>query len=193
MRSIRPLLLTLLLAAGCGTDTTVGPGVPVQPEQPRPPTDFAPLRLAPSGPLDSTTYRFVARRGKNSEIKIRYQGTGKTFLEFKLEDKSLLTRPDGTSFAEGDTVMITIRIPDAGEALVEFEPTGLKFDPREPAELKLEYGVGEDVTPDIEERLAIWRQEHPGDLWVQLGSLRFEDSKEVEAKLTGFSRYAISY
>ena len=193
MKSIRPLLVTLILAAGCGTDTTVGPGVPVPPDEPKPAAEFSPLRLAPSGPLDSTVYRFVARRGTSAEVKIRYQDTHKTFLEFKLEDKSLLTRPDGSPFANGDTVTITIRVPDGGEALVEFEPSGLRFDPENPAELKLEYGEADGLTPDIERKLAIWRQETVGGPWEQLGSVRFEDSKEIEADLTGFSRYAISY
>ena len=59
-------------------------------------------------------------------------------------------------------------------------------------------GCNEDGDVDeeddhIETILGIWRQEQPGDPFVRLGSVKVEDQEELEAKLTGFSRYAIAY
>ena len=45
----------------------------------------------------------------------------------------------------------------------------------------------------LETTLAIWRQEQPGDPFVRLASVLSADLDEVEAELTGFSRYALAY
>ena len=50
---------------------------------------------------------------------------------------------------------------------------------------------GED--DDIENTMAIWRQETPSDPFVRVGTAVVKDLKEAEAELTGFSRYALAY
>jgi hypothetical protein len=116
---------------------------------------------------------------------------------------SLLSYPDGTPFAVDDSVLITVRVVDPAQLLFELEPTGLRFNPQEPAELKIHYDHADDDLDDdgdvdseddeIERTLAIWRQESPGDPFVRLGSLLIEDLEEIEAELEGFSRYALAY
>ena len=83
--------------------------------------------------------------------------------------------------------------PGSGELLLELQPTGLQFRATEPAELDMEYREAEGVTPAIEAELGIWRQESPGDSFVRIGTVVIEDLDEVEAELTGFSRYALAY
>ena len=51
----------------------------------------------------------------------------------------------------------------------------------------------DDEDSHLETILGIWRQELPGQPFVRLGSVKVEDEEELEAKLTGFSRYAIAY
>jgi len=166
------------------------------------------LSLAQSSPpIFNPQISFYAVRGQNREASIYFQdaggGQGEEYLRLKIEDRSLLRRPDGSTIAEGDSVLITIRVIDASQILFELEPSGLVFDPFRPAELTLEYDhadddFNQDGTVDaedaaIEQELAIWRQEVPNGPFVRLGSVRIEELREIEADLTGFSRYAIAY
>jgi hypothetical protein len=99
-------------------------------------------------------------------------------------------------------VLVTIKVVDPALILFDLEPTGLQFSSAEPAELKIKYAEADDDYDDdgdddedddeIELRLGIWRQENPGDPFVRLGTLRGDDD-DLEADLTGFSRYAIAY
>jgi hypothetical protein len=54
-------------------------------------------------------------------------------------------------------------------------------------------GVSDAEDTAIESTLAIWRQENLGDPFVRLSSVLSSDLDEVEAGLTGFSRYALAY
>jgi hypothetical protein len=54
-------------------------------------------------------------------------------------------------------------------------------------------GDADDDDAEIETRLAIWRQEAEGLPFLRLGTVRFDDLDEVEADLSGFTRYAIAY
>jgi len=86
---------------------------------------------------------------------------------------------------------------------VELLPSGLRFSAGKPAELKLDYEFAEDDfnhdghvddrDREAELRFAIWRQEAVGLPWVRQGSVKIEELREIEAELTGFSRYAIAY
>jgi hypothetical protein len=83
------------------------------------------------------------------------------------------------------------------------EPNGLTFDPAQPAELKIHYnhadhdfnedGVINVIDARLKSELAIWRQELLADPFVRLGSVNSEGLEEIEAKILGFTRYAIAY
>jgi hypothetical protein len=105
--------------------------------------------------------------------------------------------------ADGDTVRITLRVVDSDSILFQFEPSGLAFDPAHPAELHIHYSrcegdfnddghVNEEDTT-ILDQLAIWRQPLLTDPYTRLSSVRVDEDSEIEAALTGFSRYAIAY
>lgn len=185
----------LLAAAGCGDSS--GPAASV------PETELGFLRPALDAPaLVQTQLAFWAVRGRGTEVRLEYV-TGEDFLRFKLNDKSLLRRPDGTTIADGDSALITITVVDPLRLIVEFQPSGLAFDPREPAELELRYAhadhdLNDDGSVDseddrIESMFSIWRQERPGDPWFKVGSAVVKELDEVEARLDGFTRYAIAY
>ncbi len=120
-----------------------------------------------------------------------------------MDADALLSYPDGTPFAEDDSVLITVRVVDPARLLFEFEPAGLAFNPSRPAELKIHYDkadddLDEDGDIDVEDEtleltLGIWRQENDGDLFERLGSLLIDDLEEIDAELEGFSRYALAY
>jgi hypothetical protein len=208
MRRFRPVTTWLAmagvaLALACSSDGTD----PDEPGTERPPEALNLVRLRPEAPpLEDESVSFWAFRGESVETKLYFLapggGRGDEYLSLKLEDETLDRYPDGTPFADGDSVLVTITVVDPTLVLFELEPTGLQFSAVKPALLKINYAEADDDFDDdgdeddddseIELRLGIWRQENPGDPFVRLGTLQGDDD-DLEANLTGFSRYAIAY
>jgi len=175
----------------------------------KPPADLAIIKLAAGhpaiwNPVDS----FYAVKGQDRELRIYFTdedgvSPGEEYVRFRVDAASLLTRPDGTPFQPGDSVLITVHIPDPNLVQLQFEPSGLKFDPNVPAQLKIEYNEadsdynedgkvdGTDAT--IKTQLAIWRQEQVGQDYTAVSTVNVEELDECNADLTGFTRYAIAY
>ena len=196
--------IALLLALGCSSDGTPPPD---SPGSARAPDELTVARLATTAPpLEASTVSFWAIKGVAVEQKLYFLdaegGRGEEYLSLRLEDESLRFRPDGSAFAEGDSVLITITVEDSALLLFALEPTGLKFNANKQAVLRIRYahadddlnGDGEidDEDDQVNSVLGIWRQEEPNRPFVRLGSVRVED-ETLEAKLKGFSRYAIAY
>jgi hypothetical protein len=197
-----PLALTLACSDSGGPDDG-DDGV-------KPPSELTILRLsAESPPLFDPEVSFYAVRGENREGEISFVDDerpgepGEEYLELRVDAEALQSRPDGTLFAEGDSILITVRVVDPARLLFEFEPAGLRFSPSRPAELKIHYNhadddLDEDGDVDLDDEtlelsLGIWRQEDDGDPFERLGSLLIDDLEEIEAELEGFSRYALAY
>lgn len=195
-------LLAALLAVACGGDGPTDPG------NSRQEGDLVFLvfdQAAP--PLEASSISFWAKKGEDAEGQLFFldsQGQrGAEFARLKIPGQSLLSRPDGTSIAVGDSVFITMRVTDPARLLVELLPSGLTFSTTVPAELKLDYdfadhdfdrdGDKDSADQSKEQLFAIWRQEFLGDPWVRLGTVKIEGLEEVEAKLFGFSRFALAY
>lgn len=201
--SFRLIFLALLAGLGACSDST-NPG-----DTNKPPAQLTVVRLAPSSaPLFNSPDSFYAVKGEDRELRIDFQdpatgGAGEEFLRLRVRPGSLLSRPDGSPFAPGDSVLITVRVVDPTQILFEMEPSGLTFDSAEPAELKIHYDhadhdFNDDGTIDVfdarlKSQLAIWKQELPTDPFVRLGSVNVEESEEINADVLGFTRYAIAY
>lgn len=192
----------ILVAATACSDSTA-PG-----DNSRPPENLNVVRLAStSPPLFNPEESFFAKKGEDRELRIYFQdlsgGQGEEFLRLRVRDESLLSRPDGTPFAAGDSVLITVRVVDVTRILFEAEPSGLTFNPSQPAELKIHYShadhdFDEDGTIDasddqIKSQLAIWRQATLTGPFIRLGSVNIEGLEEINADILGFSRFAIAY
>lgn len=207
MRTVRALQ-GLLLAAAAGAlgscSDSSGPGGGTT----KPPSELSIIHIAPtSTPLFNSSASFYAVRGENREARISFQdasgGEGEEYLRLRVDANTLLALPDGTRIAEGDSVLIQVTVVDASQMLFDLQPSGLQFNPAEPARLKIHYdhadgdlnddGVSDSTDIALESTLAIWRQEHPGDPFVRLTSVLTVESDEAEAELTGFSRYALAY
>ncbi|HLL84023.1 MAG TPA: hypothetical protein VK420_15265 [Longimicrobium sp.] len=197
MKQNRTIALTalaaVLLLGGCEGGTDNPP--PVVPDN-----QFVVVRQASNAPaLAAREATFWAKAGENAEVRIPYT-TGENCLEFKIPGNGLLRRPDGTAFRRGDSIQITIRVLDATRFNFEFQPSGLRFDPGHPAELRMRYryadpdlnGDGRVDGADDRSRLAIWRQEADGQPWVRTGTLRDAHADEVRADLQGFTKYAMA-
>jgi hypothetical protein len=149
---------------------------------------------------------FWAVSGERRRIQIDYagdDGNQGTFLQFTVRKGSLLEWPDGTPFADGDSVPITVTV-DANEFVVRFEPTGLVFSDAEPAILQIWYdGADADLNGDgavdskddrIErDLLGLWYQELPDDPWTSIDAAHSVNNKWFKVDLLHFSGYAVSW
>jgi hypothetical protein len=149
-----------------------------------------------------TEASFWAVQGEQAEGRLELTN-GEDYLRLRLDQNSLLTRPNGTPVLPGDSVLITIRVVVADKLLFQLEPEGLRFNPLDPAELRIRYldvekdldgdGQVDDDEADVETRLSVWRQPTLGQLFERLGTARLQAEGELRAELTGFSRYAVAY
>jgi len=195
-------------AGGCSDSSAPDPSVPSQPGDTKLSADLGIVRrsTAISGFVD-TVVTFYAVRGQDREGMIFFLASdgspGEEFVRLKIGSATLLARPDGSPIADGDSVLITMRVVDPALLLVEFQPSGLQFNPAEPAELEMQYGEGDDDLnhdgrQDSEDAalissLGIWRQELPGLPFVRLSSSLFTSIAACDTKITGFTRYALAY
>ena len=202
MTRLGNLLFGVLLAAAFGCETA-GPE-----NDPVPEDELVFLQFSDSTlPLVTQEGSFWAVKGEGRELILRYQPdepgeTGEEFLRFKVGGDALLRRSDGTAFARGDSVRITVRVDPGGRFLFEFEPSGLVFDPDHAAELEIRYrGADDDYNRDgrvddddlrTETRLSVWKRERPGEPWRKQGTARVEDADELKAKITSFTGFAVA-
>ncbi len=198
------LAIVALVASTLSCSDTSGPGG----GETKNPTELTIVRLAAaSPPLFNPVDSFYAKRGENREVRIFFadvQGqAGEEYLRLRVDAPSLLARPDGTLFQDGDSILIHVVVVDPTQLLFEMQPSGLTFSSSAPARLTIHYDhANDDFNEDgkvdqednsIETTLGIWRQETLADPFVRLGSAVFKDLKEIDADLNGFSRYALAY
>lgn len=125
------------------------------------------------------------------------------FVRFRVPKRALLTRPNGTPFATGDSILITITLVDPVHLEVGFEPSGLRFSSSDPADLKLSFlETDDDLNHDgtvngndvaIQSLLAVWRRESLTQPWTKQATLFTPGSHELEADVTGFTGYIIAW
>ncbi len=201
------LAAVLVMACASSDPAPVGPGPDPAPV-PQAQLNF--LRPVSGATLRTDSVSFWAVRGENREVEMYYRPrTGSTdsvrFLRFRVRDNSLLRRPDGSAFANRDSVRITIRVLDFSKLITQFAPSGLVFSDVRPAELRLDFGNSDDdynrdgvvneVDANIIPTFAIWKQEAVGQPWFKLtsavevsGTLR-----EVKADVTSFTNHAVAW
>jgi hypothetical protein len=208
MRSLDALRILLLAAWAGAAASCSDSSSPPDDGGSKPPSELSVIHVAPSStPLFNTTVSFYAKRGEQREGSISFQdaggGEGEEYVRLRIDANSLLALPNGDAILPGDSVLITLSVVDPTEMEFDLQPTGLKFSPADPAELKIHYdhadgdlnddGASNSLDDALERTLAIWRQENPGDPFVRLTSTLTIETDEATADLTGFSRYALAY
>jgi hypothetical protein len=195
------LLIATASLAGCGDD----PSAPVV----VPEAQLHVVVQAPTAPaLTATVVAVWVKRGVDKEIRLHYRprlgvADSTEFLRLRFDDHTLLARRDGSRIAMGDSVLVTLTVPDPTKFLVNLEPTGLRFNPDEPAELRWKLADSDDDLDDDDDvdpadvalysSLAVWRQETVGQPWAKLVSRLTVESDQIEAELVGFSNYVVAY
>ena len=199
------LALTIVVSAAIAACDTATPTAAEQ----RPTSELRLLTVLPTAPLlSTTTVSFYAVKGRNAGADLWYRARpGRSdstkMLEFRMGGESLDRRPDGTAFAAGDSVLITITVINPTNLIVDFQPSGLKFSSKDPPRLKMFFGeCGDDLDRDgqvtsnddaIKGQLSLWRQETPTAPWIKLSSLVVKENEEIDALLGGFTGYAVAY
>lgn len=204
MRRVRGFMaLALVAGLAWGCEDTAGPG-----EEGVPESALTFLRFPPDlEPLVTRSDSFYAVKGENRRLVMRYVPEevgkeGEEFLEFRVPGGALLRRPDGSLFAEGDSILIRVDVDEDGRFLFKFQPSGLEFDPDRAPRLRVTYralngdlnGDGEvdDDDEAFEDDLTLWRQEAPGDLWYPVGVIKLKDVDEIDGEIFGFTGFAIA-
>lgn len=198
------VVVALLAGAACGDDDGTGP---VEGET-RTEAQLTFVRF-PSALVDRVPKQasFWAKKGEDRALVLEYtpepgETEGEDFLTFEVSAEALLRSPDGRLYQRGDSVQIRLTVVEDGRFVFRFEPSGLLFNPLVPAELEIEYartdgdlngdGVVDQKDRELESRMGIWKQEKLGDLWLRLGTVKFEDRDEIEAKIVGFTGFCVA-
>ncbi|MCC7001457.1 MAG: hypothetical protein IT357_04805 [Gemmatimonadaceae bacterium] len=189
--------------------------VPVEPNTPLAPTpndtslqvnSLAPASDAPV--IANPVVSFYAVAGDSRQAFMYYRSRpGRTdstvFIRFRVSNGSLLARPDGSPFADGDSILITMTLIDPEKLIVRFAPSGLQFDPLDPADIKFNFLETDDdldddgaITPadsTFTSMLAIWKRENANEPWFKQASILSTELHEIEADVTGFTEYIIAW
>lgn len=190
-RRFLPLLLAVLALplASCDGSTPSPTEVP--------PGELTVVRAAANAPpLEKTQVSFWARVHDGGRAEIRYLGSngyeGDDCMEFKIPGDALQFAPDGTRYAREDSVLITITVVDPDAFNFQFSPSGIRFDPSHPAELRVSYKWANPADLAMVSHFGIWKQETTSDPWVPIGTVRDSNLKELRANIAGFTRYAMA-
>jgi hypothetical protein len=200
---MRKTIWALLAAAGSACSNGTGPAGPVPTSR----LHFV-VQDSTAPPLLSDTASFYAKVGEDRRVQFFYEGsspgdTGETFLEFEIRADGLWKRPDGTAFQAGDSMLISIAVADPHQFVFTFSPSGLQFNPSDPARLHVEYyhadhdfnGDGRVDARDsaTENQLNVWQREPPDTLWTQIGSAKNAETDELEAAIFSFTQFAVAW
>ena len=189
------------VAAVVACSTSVGPPNPV-------PTSRLHFVLQDTASqLLSDSASFYAKVGEDRRVELFYRSatgdTGEAFLQFEVHAASLSKRPDGSAFQTGDSILITVTVPDTTRFDFVFSPSGLQFNPADPARLLVEYNYanhdfnedGQITSQDdqAKSQLNVWRREPPDTLWTSQGATNSLQFEELEAAIFSFSHYAVAW
>lgn len=198
---MRRLLVGLAAVAAwaCSDSTTSTPTPPAQPH--------IVVQGSTAPPLYAESTSFWARYDQDREARLYYQGaapgdSGEELLRFTVPAGALAHRPDGTVFADSDSILITIKA-DTSKFIFTFGPTGLTFDPLDPARLHIAFneanqdfnedGVVNSADSVVKSKLQFWRREPTDTSWKSLTSLVLEETDEIEGNITSFTEYAVAW
>lgn len=207
MSSIRRLAV-LVLSMSSVIITSCDTGLSTSPES-RASSDLHLLHVAAeTPPLDTSRLSFYAVKGRATGIQLKFHarpGSSDSLALLKLQigQGALDRHPDGSPIAQGDSVLISMRVVDSYHLVVDFQPEGLRFSATDRPILIFSWaGCGDDLNYDgridasdnvIVDRLGIWRQESKGLPWFKQNGVTSRATREVSASISGFTGYALAF
>lgn len=158
-------------------------------------------------PLESSVVSFFAVRGQARSGSVYFtnaQGVRtREYIRLEIPSGALVSRPDGSAIAAGDSLRITITVTDPRRIRFRLEPEGLTFAGGSPARLVTSYAEANfDFNADgrvdaadllIETQLANFRQARTGEPFLRLVSIINLQLDGISSDLPGFSQYAVAY
>jgi len=201
MRRLLSMFVMVVMAGACSNSS--GPSGPA----PRATLNFV-RQDSTYKPLLSTQGKFYAKVGQDRLVRLVYQGSAPTdsgaeFLRFEVPSDGLYRKPDGTPFAPGDSILITVTVVDPKQFNFDFQPSGLQFNPNDPARLRVEYhyadpdyngdGTVDSSDANIAAILSLWRREPPDSNWFQMAAVKSVEIQEFDADVLQFSQYAVAW
>jgi hypothetical protein len=133
---------------------------------------------------------FWAVKGQDRAVALSYTDDGTAFVRFEVGANSLSTRPDGTAFEAGDSVLISITVDGTGRMKYAFEPSGLQFDPSAPARLTIDHSRA-DLLSRLLGLPVIYRRDSPTSPWLPTLTLNLLGNTAV-TDVEHFTDFAIA-
>jgi hypothetical protein len=194
--------VSLAAAASCDSD---GPTAP----ESRTTAELNFLHVAAgTPPLAARQASFYAVKGRATGISVYFRAANGSTDSLKLLDlnvgpNALDRRPDGTTIAPGDSVLISLTVTDPYHLVVDFQPAGLTFAAADRPVLRLSWaGCGNDLNYDgrvdanddaVASQLGIWRQESASLPWFKQDAVTSKGTREVTTEIPGFTGYALAF
>jgi len=166
------------------------------------------LEAAPPAPMPLSTNQvsFWAYESHDASVQVNYlaaDATWQPYVSLSVPAGALSQRPDGTSFAAGDSIEITLTF-DPAVMQFEAQPSGLQFSFWTPAVLQVWYGGtnpdlnGDGVVNHLDNYienvlLGLYTRPTVDDPWISLPSLQSLLFKRFTANLRHFCGYAIDW
>lgn len=204
----RGAICVLVLFAACSRSPSEPP-VPLAPTVGDTSLNVNVLQPAAGAPaIANPVVTFYAKAGESREAFMYYRArpTGRdstVFVRFRVSKDALFMRPNGTLFAPGDSILITITLVDPSRLIVGFAPSGLRFSAADPADVKFNFLETDDDLDDdgvvdtrdtaIQTLLAVWRRESASLPWVRQVSRLTAATHEIETDVGGFTDYVIAW
>lgn len=132
---------------------------------------------------------FWAVAGQTRSIALHFGDTGREFVRFTVGSGSLAARPDGSAFQPGDSIQINVTVANDGTVVFHFEPSGLRFNSNDPAELTIETDRT-NVTILNLLSAGIVKRDALGLPWLTLPTLHLSDA--VEADVDHFTDFGMA-
>jgi hypothetical protein len=163
------------------------------------------LRQSPSAPkLETYQVSFWAVRGKETNIRVNYLASGKQktkpFLHFHIRKEAMEYGVTGERIQKKDSVWMTLTI-DTVAFDVHFEPSGVRFALKQPAELTVWYThANRDLNGDgVVDRTEKYLLDHLALYYIaprkdkRLLTTQDRGAQSIAARLFHYSQYAVSW
>jgi len=205
-RTYWPLLALIALAACREPAAPLPPGAEFSVQ--RGPGTLPPvLQQAATAPqLETYDVSFWVTKGTAATIRVNYRSVGEespaaSFLQFDVPKDGLVAGALGAPLKRGDSVQIRLKI-DSDRFVVDFEPAGLVFSSRSPANLTFWYananldlngnGVVDGSDWNMLQQLSVWYAATP-TAGYKVSTKNDASQLILSAPIYHFSTYAVSW